>query len=127
MRLRAFFVFLAASCCLLVPTLAHAGVPQWPQTRPHATASAKSALRKASRPPKRDRVHQGGVDGSIALIQFISTRRQHDQHLRGAVSPERGGQVRASSAQGAPRGAPTAEVRAVNSLPSYHGAIHLSI
>jgi hypothetical protein len=85
-------------------------------------------MRKAPKPPKQDQVHRAGVDGSITLIQFLSTRRQHDEkHKDQAVPHGSVAQVRASSEDAEPRSPATLTARAVESLPAYWGATHLCI
>jgi hypothetical protein len=113
----------------LIPARAYAGAPQWPQAHPHAAATPhRSAIRQAPKPPRRDQVHRGGVDGAIALVQFISNRRQHDEKHRNHTEPHgSSAQVRASSAD-AERGTPLILMaRAVESLPPHWGSTHLCI
>src|ERR1043166_9306339 len=82
-----FIVSLAGLLCLLAPSAASAGAPQWPQA--HRThPAARASLRKAPKPPRQDQVHRGGLDGSLTLIQFISTRKSHEERRRGRFAPQ---------------------------------------
>ena len=109
---------------MLLPAAAHAIVP-----RPQKGAAVRThtAMRKA-KPPKRDQVHRAGVDGAITLIQFISTRRQHDdRHEDGAALKDNAAQVRASFEDAEPRRQGTLTARAVELLPPHWESTHLTI
>jgi hypothetical protein len=113
-----------ALLCLSTPKPAGAITIQPSKTKARVTQT-KAAMRKAPKPPKRDQVHRGGVDGAITLIQFISTRRQHDEDQ--AVPHGSVAQVRASSDDAEPRSPTTLTARAVESLPPHWGSTHLCI
>jgi hypothetical protein len=122
-----FLASVTAVLSLMTAGTAQAGVPQWPQKQRPAPQT-KAAMRKAPKPPKQDQVHRAGVDGSITLIQFLSTRRQHDEkHKDQAVPHGSVAQVRASSEDAEPRSPATLRARAVESLPAHWGATHLCI
>ena len=121
-----FIASLAGLLCALTPVAADAGVPQWPQA--HKVTQAHATLRKSSKPPKRDQVHRGGLDGSITLIQLISTRRSHDEKHKDQATPQDSvAQVRASSEAAEPRSPAALTARAVESLPPHWGSTHLCI
>ena len=123
-----FMAFLAGWLCVITPAAAHAGVPQYPQKR--RAADANAAMRKAPKGPKQDHVHRGGVDGSITLIQLVSTRRQHEkkhQDQNQATPHGSLAQVRASWEHAEPGNSGSFSARAVESLPPYWGSTHLSI
>lgn len=121
-----FIASLAGLLFAITPAPAHAGVPQWPQKRAAETHSA--TMRKAPKPPKRDQVHRGGVDGTITLIQFLSTRRHHDEKHQDQAAPHGAvAQVRASSEHAEPCDSGSRTARAVESLPPHWGSTHLCI
>ena len=118
-------------CCagllsLLLPANAHAVMPQTQYGHAHATARA--TVRKAPKPPRRDQVHRSNLDGSITLIQLISTRRSQDERRQHRIAPpDSAAQVRASR-DGAEREISTVlTARPVESLPPHWGATHLCI
>ena len=124
MKKCAFIVSLAGLVCLLAPVTAHAGAPQYRQTR----AKTHSTLRQAPRAPKQDQVHRGGLDGRLALIQFISTRKPHDERADARMAPQDSiAQVRASRDEAGRNSPVTLTARAVDSMPPHWGATHLSI
>ena len=121
-----FLVSLAGLLCLLTPSAAHAGVPQWPQA--HRSVASHSALRKAPRPPRQDKVRRGGLDGSLALIQFISTRKSDEQRRHHRIAPpDSAAQVRASRDDAERESLAALTARSVDSLPPHWGATHLCI
>ena len=125
MKQCAFIVSLTGLLCLFTPGAAHAGAPQWRQAR--AAAPAHGALRRHT-PPKQDQVRRGGLDGSITLIQFISTRRPHDQRRNDRLVPQDSvAQVRASWDDAERDSSATLTARTVQSLPAHWGATHLSV
>ncbi len=123
-----FIAFLSGWCCVITPGAVHAATPQSRQKR--VPARAHAAIRKAPKPPKQEQVHRGDVDGSITLIQFVSTRRQHDHahHEQDQAAPHGSlAQVRASSEHAEPGTSGSLTPRAVESLPPYWASTHLSI
>jgi hypothetical protein len=128
MKACVFMAFLAGWLCVITPVAAYAGVPQYPQKR--GTASSHATMRKAPKGPKQDHVHRGGVDGSITLIQLVSTRRQHEKEYQGQNQATPHGslaQVRASWELAEPGNSGSSSARAVESHPPYWGSTHLSI
>jgi len=122
-----FIASLAGLLCLLAPSAAHAGAPQWPQAH-RAHPAARASLRKAPKPPRQDQVHRGGLDGSLTLIQFISTRKSHEERRQARMAlQDSSAQVRASWDEAARESAASLIVRAVDSLPPHWGATHLCI
>ena len=119
-----FFVSLAAVLCLLTPEAALAGAPQYRQSH----RDEHAALRKAPKGPRRDQVHRGNLDGTLTLIQFVSTRRLNDApHKQQAALPDGSAQVRASWEDAEREGPATSTARSVESLPPHWGATHLCI
>lgn len=117
-------VSLVGLLCLLLPAAAHAGAPQYRQV---ANPKGTAALRHTAK-PRHDQVHRGGVDGSLTLIQFISTRRAHKLDHQDEATPQGSvAQVRASAENAEPRSPATFVARAVESLPPHRGATHLSL
>ena len=126
MKKCAFIVALTGLLSLFTPAAAHAGAPQWRQRRP--TSSGRSAIRKRPKPPQRDQVRRAGLDGSITLIQLISTRRQHDQRRHDRIAPEDSvAQVRAAWHDAERHGQAALTARTVESMPPHWGATHLTI
>jgi hypothetical protein len=124
MKKCAFIVSLAGLVCLLAPATAHAGAPQYRQTQ----AKTHSTVRQTPRAPKQDQVHRGGLDGSLALIQFISTRKSQDELAQARIAPQDSiAQVRASRDEAGRDSPITLTARAVDSMPPHWGATHLSI
>jgi hypothetical protein len=121
-----FVLSLAGAVCLLAPAAARAATPNG---RPiHTPPAAHASVRKAPKPPKRDQVHRGGLDGSLTLIQFISTRRSHDERHRDQdAPPDSAAQVRASWDDAEREHPATVTARSVDSLPPHWGAMHLCI
>jgi hypothetical protein len=119
---------LAGLLCVLMPAAAHAGVPQWRQTRTATAAQAQPTIRKSPKPPRHDQVQRRNLEGSITLIQIISTRRPPDERHDDRIVPlDSAAQVRASwdDAEREPMARLTA--RPVESLPQHWGATHLCI
>jgi len=124
MKKCALVVSLAGLLCLLVPAAAHAGAPQYRQV---VHAKSVPALRHAAK-PRHDQVHRGGVDGTLTLIQFISTRRSHElRHQAEVAAQGSAAQVRASAQNAEPRRPATLAARAIDSLPPHRAATHLSV
>jgi hypothetical protein len=121
-----FVLSLTSMLCLLGPTAAEAIVAQTAYA--HSPAKAHTAVRKAPKPPRRDQVQNGELSGSLALIQFISTRRSHDERHQDQVAPQNGFAQVLASRDDAGRSSPaTLIARAVETLPPHRGATHLSI
>jgi hypothetical protein len=124
MKRCAVIASLAGLLCLFAPATAHAGAPQYRQTR----VKTHAAMRHAPRAPKQDQVHPGGLDGSLTLIQFISTRKPHDERAHTRRAPQGSiAQVRASRDEAGRDSVATITARPIDSMPPHWGATHLSI
>jgi hypothetical protein len=124
MKKCALIVSLAGLVCLVAPETAHAGAPQYRQTqvKTHAT------MRHTPRAPRQDQVHRGGLDGSLTLIQFISTRKPHDERAHARMAPQHSiAQLRASRDKAGRESPATLTARPIDSMPAHWGATHLSI
>jgi len=124
-------VSLAGLLCLLTPAAAHAATPQ--ARRPQSTHAPirNAAIRKAPRapkPPKDDHVHTGALNGTLALVQFFSTRRTEGERLHTHIAPHHSvAQVRASQGEAERGFAAALHVHPVDLLPPHRGATHLCI
>ena len=117
---------LAGVLFLLLPTAASAATSNGRPTR--ASAAPHSTVRKSPKPPRRDQVQGGGLDGSITLIQFVSTRRTQDGRRQNRnAPPDSAAQVRASRDDAERENSTILTARAVDSLPPHWGATHLCI
>src|SRR4029453_8868924 len=76
---------LAWVLCLLVPDATFAATSNGRPAR--GSATPHSTVRKAPKPPRRDQVQGGGLDGSLTLVQFVSTRRSQDERRQHRIAP----------------------------------------
>jgi hypothetical protein len=72
-------------------------------------------------------VQRGGLEGAIALIQFISTRRYDDKQDTETAPEGSAVQVRANASLAAPGPASGLTARTVDTLPAHWASTHLSI
>jgi hypothetical protein len=126
MKRWAFVVSFVALLGVLAPATAYASVQASPVKR--VPADRHSSVRKTPKPPKHDQVHRGGVDGAITLLQFISSRRLHDERRTNQETPQdSAAQVRASWDHAARRPGSSLTTRTIESLPPHQESTHLSI
>ena len=117
---------LAGLLCLLTPDATLAATSNGRQMR--ATATVHATVRKAPRPPKRDQVQGRSLDGSVTLIQLISTRRSDHQRRHHRITPpDSTAQVLASWDEAERDNSALLTARSVDSLPPHLGATHLCI
>ena len=121
-----FVALFAGVLGLLMPERALAATPNGRLT--HTPRAAHSTVRKSPKLPRRDQVHRSNLDGSITLIQIISTRRSQDDRRQQRITPlDSAAQVLASSAKAERDARAVLTARSVDSLPPHWGATHLCI